>query len=163
MYDENKAHYVVATCIILKGGKYLIAKRSANEKAFPNKWTVPGGKLEVNDYSKRKEDTSAGQWHNVCETLLRREEMEEVGLNIKNIGYITSLAFIRPDKIPALVLSFYADHDDGDVKLCKDLTEYKWVTLDEAKEYDLIDGIYEEIEMLDNYLKGKELGEWRKK
>ena len=163
MYDENKAHYVVATCIILKGGKYLIAKRSANEKAFPNKWTVPGGKLEVNDYSKREGDTSAGQWYNICETLLRREVMEEVGLSIKNIGYITSLAFIRLDKIPTLVLSFFGDHDDGEVKLCKDLTEHKWVGLEEVKKFDLIDGIYEEIEMLDNHLKGKELSVWKKK
>jgi len=34
----------------------LIAKRSEKEKAFPGKWTVPGGKLEVLDYALRLKD-----------------------------------------------------------------------------------------------------------
>jgi len=33
----------------------------------------------------------------------------------------------------------------------------------EAKKYDLIEGIYEELEMLDKHLKGQELKEWGKK
>ena len=57
MFDPNKAHYLVVTGIILKDGKYLITKRSPAEKAFPNLWTVPGGKLELNDYTKRPKDT----------------------------------------------------------------------------------------------------------
>jgi hypothetical protein len=31
------------------------------------------------------------------------------------------------------------------VKLCPALTEYAWVTLEEAKNYDLIEGIYDEL------------------
>lgn len=57
-YDKNQVHYVAATVIIVKDGKYLIAKRSDWEKAFPSKWTVPGGKLEALDYLLRKKDTS---------------------------------------------------------------------------------------------------------
>ncbi len=49
MYDSNKAHYIVVTGVIIKDGKYLITKRSPNEKAFPNQWTVPGGKLELTE------------------------------------------------------------------------------------------------------------------
>lgn len=160
--DPNKAHYVVVTGIIVKDGKYLITKRSPNEKAFPNQWTVPGGKLEMKDYENRKADTSAGQWYNICEDLLRREVMEETGLKIKNIKYLTSLVFKRPDGIPTVVISLFAEHDKGDVKLCPDLTEHSWITLEEAKNYDLIDGIYEEIEMLDKHLKGEEIGVWKK-
>ena len=158
--DVKKAHYVVVTGIIVKDGKYLIAKRSDKEKAFPGKWTVPGGKLEADDYKNRASDTSAGQWYNICEDLLRREVKEETNLDIKNIRYLTSLVFERPDGIPTVVLSLIADHHNGEVELCDDLTEYKWVTVKEAKEYDLIDGIYEEIEMLDRSLKGENIGEW---
>ena len=57
MYDKNKAHYIVATAIIIKDGKYLIAKRASHEKVNPNQWTVPGGKLELSDYNKRQKDT----------------------------------------------------------------------------------------------------------
>ncbi len=133
--DENKAHYVVATGIIIKDGKYLITKRAEWEKAFPGKWTVPGGKLEVKDYIHNKKDTTE-HWYNILEILLKREVKEETGLDIKNIKYLTSMTFIRPDNIPVLIISLYADYDSGDVKLSKDMTEYAWVDLDEAKNYE---------------------------
>ena len=88
--------------------------------------------------------------------------MEETGLSIKNISYLTDLVFIRPDGTPTIVVSLFADYDSGEIKLCEDLTEYAWVSLEEAKNYDLIDGIYEEMEMLDKLLKGKKIEEWKK-
>jgi 8-oxo-dGTP pyrophosphatase MutT (NUDIX family) len=159
--DPDKAHYLTVTGIILKDGKFLIAKRAPTEKAFPNKWTVPGGKLESKDYINRPKDTPE-HWYNVFEHLLHREVMEETNLKIKNLKYLTSLSFIRPDNIPVIVISLYADHHEGEVKLCSELTEHAWVTLEEAKNYDLISGIYEELEMLDRVLKGKTNTTWKK-
>ncbi len=159
--DLNKAHYVVVTAIIIKDGKFLIAKRSDNEKVNPGQWTVSGGKLEISDYSKRPKDTST-HWYNVFETVVKREVKEEVGLEIKNLKYLTSLSFIRPDGIPTIVASFFADYKNGNVNLCKDLTEFAWVNLEEAKKYELIEGIYEELVMLDSLLKGKTFDEWKK-
>lgn len=72
------------------------------------------------------------------------------------------MVYVRPDNIPSLIVSFYADYASGEVELCKDLIDYKWVSLEEAKDYDLIEGIYEEIEILDKKLKGEEVGEWKK-
>ncbi|MBI4043351.1 MAG: NUDIX domain-containing protein [Candidatus Diapherotrites archaeon] len=161
MYDADKAHYVVATAIIVKDGKYLIAKRASHEDAFPNKWTVPGGKLEASDYSSRPKDTPV-HWYNVLEALVRREVREEVGLEIKSIQYLTSLAFVRPDNIPVLVVSLYANPVSTRIVLCPDLTDHAWVSLEEAKKYDLIEGIFEELEMLDARLKGVHAGEWKK-
>ncbi len=160
--DEDKAHYIAVTGIIIKEGKYLITKRSKNESHFPGKWTVPGGKLEQKDYKEKQFDTNAGQWYNILETLLRREVREETGLDIKNIKYLANLVFERKDNIPVVVISLFADHDKGEVMLNHESDDYKWVTLEEAKNYDLIDGIYEEIEMLDNHLKGEKIGEWKK-
>jgi len=162
MYDPEKAHYIVITGILVKDGKFLITKRSPNEKAFPNQWTVPGGKLEMSDYTKRSKDTSA-HWYNVFEDVLQREVKEEVGTGIKNIGYVTSLAYIRDDNIPTIIVSLYGEPEGEDIKLCSALTEYAWVTLEEAKNYDLIEGIYEELEMLDKALKGNKMGTWEKK
>ena len=152
-FDANKAHYVVATCIIVKGGKYLIAKRADWEKNSPGKWTVPGGKLETSDYQNREYDTGGNQWYNVVEDLVRREVKEEVGLEIKNIGYVCSLAYLRHDGIPTVVISLFAEPVSDTVELCDALTEFKWVDLAEAKSVDLIDGIYEEIEILEKHLK----------
>ncbi|MBU0957679.1 MAG: NUDIX domain-containing protein [Nanoarchaeota archaeon] len=166
--DKNLGHYVVVTGIIINfEGKYLIAKRADWEKAFPGKWTVPGGKLKVLDYALRKRDTSE-HWYNVLEDLLKKEVEEEVGLKIKDINYVTSLVYIRDDNIPTLIISLYCYVDSGEggerVVLDKSLTEYKWVSLEEARNYDLIEGIYEELEMLDKKLKqGGGVGEWSKK
>ncbi len=161
-YNESQAHYIVTTCLIIKDGKVLITKRSAAEKNFPNKWTVPGGKLESKDYTGRKPDTSSGQWYNVLEELTRREVLEEVGLRVKNIRHLANLTFIRSDNVPVLVLSLYADYESGEVKLEEGLQGHEWVDLEAAKGYDLIDGIYEEIEMLYAALTGKRILEWKK-
>jgi len=135
MYDPKKAHYLVVTGIIIKDGKFLITKRAPTEKAFPSQWTVPGGKLELDDYAKRPKDTSA-HWYNVFEDVLKREVTEEVGLTIKNIRYLTSLSYIRSDNIPTIIVSLFADYYKGEVKLCPALTEHAWVTFKEAKNYD---------------------------
>jgi len=161
MYDPEKAHYIVATCILVKDSRFLIAKRAASEKAFPNKWTVPGGKLEASDYKNRKPDTSC-QWYNIFEDICKREVEEEVGIKIDKIKYLTSLIFIRPDNIPTLVASMFAHTNEKNVKLSSELTEHAWVSLEEAKDYDLIDGIYEELELLEKHLKGEDLGVWKK-
>lgn len=160
--DEKKAHYVVATCIVVKDGKYLLTKRADWEKAFPGKWTVPGGKLESKDYIDSPYDTQEGkQWYNICERLVIREVREEAGIEIKDIRYVTNLTFIRPDGIPTFIISLYADYAGGEVKLSEDMTEYAWVSLEEAKKYDLIDGIYHEIEILDEFLKTGKRMEWK--
>ncbi|MFH1801650.1 MAG: NUDIX domain-containing protein [archaeon] len=159
-YDKNQAHYVSATVILVKNNKFLIAKRAEWENAFPGKWTVPGGKLEVLDYALRKKDTGS-HWYNVLEDLARREVLEEVGLEIKNINYVTSLVYIRGDNIPSLIISLWAEPVGENIKLCPALTEYKWVSLEEAKNYDLIEGIYEELEILDKKLKTGQAEEWK--
>jgi len=155
MVDKNLNHYVVVTGILLNSeGKFLIVKRADWEKAFPGRWTVPGGKLEVLDYVLREKDTPY-HWYNIFEDLLKREVMEEVALEIENIDYVTSMVYIRPDKIPCLIVSLFADAKNDKINLCNALTEYAWVNLDEAKDYDLIEGIYDELVILDKKLKGE--------
>ncbi|MFC1742097.1 NUDIX hydrolase [Nanoarchaeota archaeon] len=161
MYDRSKAHYVVATSIIMKDNKFLIAKRAPHEKVHPNLWTVPGGKLEMSDYIYRHKDTPI-HWYNILENVVKREVMEEVGLKIRNLNYLTSMVFLRPDGIPTIIISLFADHHEGSVALSRDLTDYRWVTLEEAKDYRLIDGIYEELVMLDKRIRGEETNSWKK-
>jgi len=158
-FDKNQVHYVTATGILVKDGKYLITKRSLSEKAFPGRWTVPGGKLKVLDYALKKKDTGI-HWYNILENLVRREMKEEVGLDMKNIGYVTSLIYLRDDEIPSLIISLYGEPVGEDIKLSYELTEFKWVSLEEAKNYDLIEGIYEELEILDKKLKTGNSFEW---
>ena len=162
MPDKNLMHYVVVTGIILnKEGKFLISKRAEWEKAFPGRWTVPGGKLEVLDYALREKDTPH-HWYNIFENLLKREISEEVGIEIENISYITSLVYIRPDEIPCLIVSLWAQPKSLNINLCNALTEFSWVDLEQAKNYDLIEGIYEELDILDKKLKTGKMEEWKR-
>jgi len=147
---REKTHYVAVTGIIRKDGKYLICKRSHKEKAFPGKWCVPGGKLEMKDFASAPKDTS-DHWLDVLEKILRKEIHEETGLRITNICYVSNLAFIRPNGYSTLIISLAADYAEGNVILDQDeLVDYAWVTLKEAKDYDLIENIYEQIEKVDS-------------
>lgn len=159
---ENKyLHEIVTTAIIIKDNKYLITRRSLTKKRFPGMWTVPGGKLETNDYINLPKDTK-DYWYNVLEQVLKREVKEEVGLEIKNIEYVTSLATVHGDGNPSLVISCIADYVSGEVILQESETDkYEWVTLEESKKYELIDGIYDELVMADNKKKGLKT-EWKR-
>ena len=154
-------HEVAITAIIIKEEKYLITRRALTKKRFPGKWTVPGGKMETNDYLKLPKDTEF-YWYNVLERTLKREIGEEVGLEIANIEYVTSLARVHEDGSPSLVISCMADWVSGEVQLQPEETDqFVWVSLEEAKTYDLLDGIYDELLMVDNKRKGlKE--EWKR-
>jgi len=155
MAEKNKTidprlHFVVATAIIIKDDKYLIVKRAPQEIAFPGKWTVPGGKLVLHEYNHLpRVGESAPQWYNVVDWVLRKEVREEVGLEIEKPQYLCDLVFIRPDGYPVVVLSYWASYRSGEVKLNHEHTDYAWVTLDEAKDYDLIEGIWNELKMVE--------------
>ncbi len=154
---DKELHRISLTAIIYNDeGKYLITKRSLTKKAFPGKWTVPGGGVEVDDYIHLKPTTPAGQWYGALENTLRREIWEEANLEVEKPQYLLDIAFIRPDGVPVIILSYYVKYKSGVVKLKEEATiDYKWVTLEEAKNYDIIDGIWEEIEMVDKLLKQK--------
>lgn len=111
--NNQYLHEVAITAIIVKGGKYLIVKRSKNKKRFPSMWTVPGGKLEISDYTSLPKDTK-DYWYNVLEKTLAREVKEEA-------------------------------------------EDFAWVTPEEAKNYNLIDGILDELLMADKKLAGKKV------
>ena len=151
---DKELHRVVSTAIINKDGKYLLLQRSQNKKAFPGKWTVPGGKLEVDDYINLPKTTTE-HWYFAIDKSLRREINEETGLEVGDLKYLCDMIFISPDEIPTVILSFYTHWKSGNVKLDQDNINYAWVTAKEAKNYDLVEGLLEEIKMVDKIIKGK--------
>lgn len=142
--SDDKIFFISVTGIVMKDGKFLITKRSDKEKAFPGRWTVPGGKMQRSDYTQRPRDTGE-LWYRVAEDVMRREIREEVNLEVDNIRYVTSIAYERPDGHHCVIISYACDYKSGDVRLCPALTEHAWVTLEEAKMYGLIDGIHDEL------------------
>ena len=92
----------------------------------------------------KKKDTSE-HWLSVFECTLSREIREEVGLDIHKITYVSNLAFLRPNGFSTIVVSLSAEYASGQIALSSELVDYAWVTCLEAKKYDLIENIYEQI------------------
>lgn len=157
---HDDLHRIAVTGIIWRKDddgtyRYLITKRSPEKKAWPGKWTVPGGGLEVGDYMSTEatyQNDESPQWYNAVETTLRREIKEEVGLEVDEVNYLLDLAFIRPDGIPAIVLSFYCRYVSGEVVLDEDSVEHAWIAASEVHDYELIQGIDHEIELVEERL-----------
>jgi 8-oxo-dGTP pyrophosphatase MutT (NUDIX family) len=152
---DRELHRIAVTAVIYNDeGKFLITKRSPHKKVFPNLWTVPGGGMEVDDYI-HTEPNGNKQWYGAIEKTLRREVMEEVNVEIEKPEYFCDVAFIRPDNVPVLVLSYFAKYKSGEVELDDDAVEYAWISVDEIDGYEFIQGIDEEIKDINKILESR--------
>ncbi len=149
----DKLFYFVANVVIYRDSdkRCLILKRHNREITHPNKYAVPGGKLEWANMPIDKPTRLNGEvidFENAIEELLKREVKEEAGIEIyDNLHYINSVAFIRPDETPVILVKFAAKYKLGEVVLEKgSFTEHAWVNAQEIEKYDCIQGIKEEVE-----------------
>ncbi|MBS3169452.1 NUDIX domain-containing protein [Candidatus Woesearchaeota archaeon] len=151
---HNKLFYVVANVVVFRrdDARCLILRRHEREIAHPGKYAVPGGKLEWNALPIERPTRFNGDildYENAIEELLVRETREEAGIEIDLSGglkYINSVAFIRPDGIPVVLVKFAAYYKSGNVQLEKgSFTDHAWVNAEEVKVYDCIDGIKQEV------------------
>jgi len=154
MIKDKELHRVVTTALVYKPDlTYLVTKRALHKKVMPGKWTIPGGGLEVDDYINTKPSTTgANQWYGALENTIRREIKEEVNLEIGKPEFFMDYTFIRPDGVPVLGLSYFAPYIRGEVKLDEDATDFKWISASEIPNYDFIEGVDEEIRMVDEIL-----------
>lgn len=149
---EDKLFYFVANVVVYResDGRCLILKRGGKEKVHPGKFAVCGGKLEWKDLDVKNPTRIHGDvldFEDAVEKLLAREVKEEAGVDIYGeLKYINSVAFIRPDGIPAILVKFAARYKGGDVVLEKDaFVDYAWVNEDEVKNFQCLKGIPEEV------------------
>ncbi|MBU2082082.1 hypothetical protein KKH14_01505 [Patescibacteria group bacterium] len=84
---------------------------------------------------------------------MRREIREEAGIKVGKMSYCCDMTFIRLDNIPVIILSFYAPYQSGEIKLDNESIDHAWATFDELKNHDLIEGIADEIKMVDEIVK----------
>jgi len=70
---------------------------------------------------------------NIVENTLKREIMEEVGLEIENLQFLGSASFVRSCGHHVVGLSFTADHVSGMAMALDDQDEVRWVTIEEME------------------------------
>lgn len=112
-------HVVFVEAWVRKGNKYLLAKRSSKDDQAAGKWAVPGGKIDMELES------------NIVENSLKREVLEEVGVEVDNFEFLASRSFIRSSGHHVVALSFIADYKSGQALPLEDQDEIRWVTLEE--------------------------------
>ncbi len=147
----HKLFYVVTTGVIYhpKLKKCLILQRSKKEVAHPGLWGVVGGKLEWSDMEGNKPtrmNHDIPNWEGLLERSLIREALEESGLVVGDPRYLESVVFLRPDNVPVALIQFSLKYKSGKVKIAPEFDDFAWVDSKEAKKYDCIHGIPEEIE-----------------
>ena len=150
----DKLFYFVANVVVYResDGRCLVLKRSNTEKVHPGKYAVPGGKLEWRDLDIAHPTRLNGDvldFENAVEDLLKREVREEAGIEIQDgLVYINSVAYVRPDGIPVILVKFAAKYKSGDVVVEQgSFTGHAWVNAEEVKDLPCILGIPEEIAM----------------
>ncbi len=149
---RNKLFYFVTNVVVYResDGRCLILKRDRREKVHPERYAVPGGKLEWGDLDLDNPTRMNGDvidFENAVGKLAQREVREEAGIEIyPELTYINNVVFVRPDGIPVVLLKFAARYKSGEVKVEEGaFTDHAWVNADEVKDYPCILGIPEEI------------------
>lgn len=128
--DHAKFNIVLVTGVVEKNGKFLIAQRSFDEVQEPGKWSLPGGKVEVE-----------GHDHDVLEKGVKREIKEEVGITIyDNPIYVCSGSFIRVDKAPVVSILFLCKWKSGIAKPLEDSIDVAWIDIKDLDKYEFAIG-----------------------
>src|SRR3989344_2592515 len=149
---KDKLFYFVASAVVYRDSdkRCLILRRDMREKVHPGKYGVPGGKLEWEQLNIEKPTRINGNvldFENAVEELLIRETREEAGIEIyPDFTYINSVAFIRPDEIPVILVKFATRYKSGEVRPEPGAFDaYEWVNEIEVMQYSCIDGVHEEV------------------
>jgi len=118
---------LVSRCFIKRDDRILLFHRTKERKYNPGKWELPGGKVE------------AGQDIN---SATEREILEETGLLVKIASprTFTEAKMIDHGKYKGMLYLEFVNEAviiSGEVRLSGDHSEYKWIGLKEALDFDL--------------------------
>ena len=121
---SNKKYYIVVVSAVIfnEKGEILIAKRSEEEDVLPGYYCVPGGKVD-----------EGANTPNVLEVAVKREIMEEVGIEVNALEIVDSHIGKEEGKIH---IYFKCKHLSGKPTALEDTSEVKWMTLEKIKKLD---------------------------
>lgn len=120
--EENDitTHVVAVIAIIKNKDKYLLTKRSSKDPQAGGEWSFPGGKVD--------NDNGA----DIVEKTLKREVMEEVGLEIEdNVEFLCDSGFIRVSGHHVVMLTFICYYKSGEAQALEGQEEVRWLTIEE--------------------------------
>jgi 8-oxo-dGTP pyrophosphatase MutT (NUDIX family) len=112
-----------AIVVVLDGdSRVLLLKRAPSSRFAPEKWGLPGGKIEDGE---------------TPEVAAIRETKEETTLDVPDIKDLGRFGWVQ-----AFLAATYA----GDIKIDHEHTDWAWVSSSEFKDYDLAPNVLEVYE-----------------
>lgn len=122
----KKLYSVIVNGVVVNSeGKVLIAQRSTEEGHEGGKWSIPGGKIE-----------SSGEEHNILLKNIKREILEEVGVEINDdIKLVHDNTFTRSNGDDVLALVFLCRYKTGEAKPLEDTINVKWISREEIDSF----------------------------
>ena len=133
---QTKTYFTV-TAIVKHNDKVLILKKADDDRNYPGRWGFCSGFVK---------EFEAGE-----DTILR-EIKEETGLNAKIIktGKVIEAIDLKNREHPKkwVVGSYLCEVNDNQIKLCDENQDYKWVKIEELKDYEFVPGLTKNLKSL---------------
>ena len=124
----SQYHHIVNVEGIVKKGDYLLTvMRSEAEEHASGTLSFIGGKVEFTDRESE-----------VVEKTLKREIMEEVGVEVANLRFITSTGFTSDNGASVVNLVFLCDWASGTPRAIdlEEVASVHWMTVDEIRTHE---------------------------
>ena len=129
----------IVNAVLLGSQGILLGRRSPDRRAYPNRWSFPGGHVEAG------ED---------LDCALQREIHEELGLTLRSFSFLTTIEIAKP--AASFHLYTVTAWDGQPAIRDREHTELRWFTPQEAEA--LADLALEEYRPLFRRLGGTETG-----
>src|SRR4051794_6950651 len=115
-------HIVNVEGAIVRDSHYLLVIRGPGETHAAGMLSLVGGKVE-----------NSGNTVNILEETLQREIREEVGIEVSDMIYVHSTAFIADDQIPVVDVVFLCRWSDGEATIrdTDEVAEIRWLNANE--------------------------------
>lgn len=117
--------------LISRDNTYLFLRRSAAFQAGPQKWDIPGGRIEPEE---------------ALEAALTREVYEETNLRLTDVDALLAAQdiFVSNKEVHVVRLT-YVGEASGAVALSDEHDDYRWMTLDEITAEPHVDSYLKEV------------------
>jgi 8-oxo-dGTP diphosphatase len=128
-----KNQILIVMGLIKKGNKYLLLKRSNNNRTNKGKWQFPEGKIEFGEKPIK---------------ALKRELKEETGFSLVNakLKYVQSSVVNYPNHGKYhLIRLIFSCKVSGKIKLSKEHKMFGWFTKEDIKKIKMVNGINKKI------------------
>lgn len=103
--------------VLIEGNKVLLIKRAS--EPFKGQWAIPGGRIEDDE---------------TAEDCLRREMMEETGLEVKPIRFTGLYSDPKRDPRKVIAACYLVKRIGGKLQAGDDAGEAAWFALDDLPE-----------------------------